>query len=250
MLRIATIGLVAAATSLPAVLSAQTLAFADVWMGGPLDSIYNVEYERVQRACRGRGDACYAAELDGTPVRLAPVYDAPDAGREPVGWIAAQLRPRGQWPYAALVFQGADGQEVTLLDDLGDWGYGTTLALAEHRTDWLRPWLLEEPGGYWLSMEGGRGYGVVDGPYGVEGRLWRLGPVESASGTLSAGVYMIVGVEGGTVSLRAEIPQDMDCGGADDVAPGPEPETHRIPAEALLDAGGRPTVEVAYPKGC
>jgi hypothetical protein len=250
MRRIAIFGL-AAVTGLPAVLSAQTLSFADVWMGGPLDSIYNAEYERVQGACRGQGDACYAAELDGTPVPLAPVYDAPEAGRAPVGWIAAQLRPQGRWPYAALVFQGTDGREVTLLEDLGDWGYGTTLALAEHRTQWLRPWLLEESGGYWLSTEGGPGYGIVDGPYGVEGRLWRLGRVESAGTTLPAGVYMILGVEGGTVSLRAEVPQDMDCGGAeDDVPAGPEPETHRIPVQALLDASGRPAVEVAYPRGC
>lgn len=236
-------------------LSAQTPSppmFADVWIGGPLDSIYNAEYSRLQNACRGRGDACYQAELDTTAVRLAPVFADPGAS-EPAGSIAVRLRPRGRWPYAALVFLGPGGEEVPLLDDVGDWGCGTTFELAEARAGWLRPWLLEQTGGPWLSVDGGRGLGVVDGPYGLQGRLWRLGPVEAAGGgpELPAGVYLILEVQNGAVRLRTEVPADMDCGEpANTSQDGASPTIHTVPLTALLDPLGRSTLELAYPKGC
>lgn len=224
--------------------------FVGVWISGSLDSIYNAEYERVQATCRGAGDACYASELDTTAVRLAPVWASPGAS-DPVGWLAARLRPRGAWPYAELVFSGADGRQVSLIDDLGDWGYGTTIDLVEARDGWIRPWMLRSVGGYWLSSQGGPGLGIAEGPYGLEGRLWRLGPVGSSSGdALPAAVYMVLAVSDGLVRLRAEVPSDMDCGEPVDGPTLPAPRVYEVPLGALTDAVGRPTVEVAYPKGC
>ena len=231
-------------------LAAQSPRFAGVWMGGPLDSIYNAEYERIQAACRGAGDACYAEELDTSAVRLAPVFPSPTAG-EPKGWLVARLRARGAYPYASLRFASPDGTEATLIDDLGDWGYGSTLDLVETRDGWLRPWMLDAAGGGWLSPEGAPGFGVVEGPFGLEDRLWRVAPFVDAGGAARpAGVYMVLGVTGGVVQLRAEIPSDMDCGDPDAPAQVVDAPVHEAPLSAMLDAAGRPTVEVAYPKGC
>jgi hypothetical protein len=231
-------------------LASQTPQFAGVWIGGPLDSIYNAEYERLQAACRGAGDACYAAELDTSAVRLAPVWPSPSAP-EPRGWVVARLKARGAWPYASLRFQDYDGSESTLIEDVGDWGYGSTLEVAEAADGWLRPWLLEPVGGGWLSTDGGPGLGVVEGPYGMEDRLWRLGPVVAESGVeLPAGVYMVLGVTEDMVRLRVELPTDMECGQPVDPASVADAPIHSVPLSRLLDATGRPTVEVAYPKGC
>ncbi|MGD8287554.1 MAG: hypothetical protein PVI31_02880 [Gemmatimonadota bacterium] len=53
------------------------------------------------------------------------------------------------------------------------------------------------------------------------------------------------------VRLRAELPEDMECGEpANPQQDRPAPVIHSVPHEALLDTSGRPTVEVAYPKGC
>ena len=228
--------------------------FVDAWMGGPLDSIYNAEFPRVQAICRGQGDACYAAELDTTAVQLAPVFEEPGA-TEPVGAITARLRPRGAWPYAGLVFADREGREVPLLEDLGDWGYGTTLEVTASEDGWVRPWLLEQLGGYWLSVDGAPGFGVVDGPYGLDGRLWRLGPVRVAGSSteLPSGVYMILAVENGTVRLRSELPSDMDCGEPTDAPASqdaPSATIYSVPLTALIDAAGRAALEPAYPKGC
>jgi hypothetical protein len=230
--------------------AAQSPLFVGAWMGGPLDSIYNAEYQRVQTACRGAGDACYEAELDTTAVRLAPVWARPDAP-EPSGWLTVRLLPRGAWPYAALFFVGADGTEVALIDDLGDWGYGTTLDVAEARDGWLRPWMLEKAGGYWLASDSAPGFGVVEGPFGLEGRLWRMGPVTTATGEeLPRGVYMVTGTSDDVVQLREELPTDMECGDPVDPASVPTPAAYEVPLAQLLGPEGRPRVEVAYPKGC
>jgi len=198
---------VALAVAMPGALAAQTApTFAGAWMGGPLDSNYNAEYARVQAACRGLGDACYETELYTTAVRLAPVHAGPGTA-EPVGWLATRLRPRGPYPYAALVYLGEDGDVTPLVEDLGDWGYGITLDLADSRAGWIRPWLLAPAGDLWLSTEGAPGFGVVEGPYGLEDRLWRMGPLRLAGGTadtdvLPEGNYMVLAVQDGTVCLR------------------------------------------------
>jgi hypothetical protein len=209
-------------------------------MGGPLDSLYNAEYQRLATTCRGAGDACYLRELDSTAVRLAPVWSSPGAS-QPVGWLATRLRARGAYPYAGLLFVGADGREVPLAEDLGDWGYGATLDLLEFRTGWLRPWLLQPAGDYWLQTDGGPGFGVVEGPYGLEGRLWRLEP---------AGTFMVLSVEAGVVRRRPELPFDMACGEPVDSAAYPAVPVQSVPLAELLDPAGRPRVEVADPRGC
>jgi hypothetical protein len=236
--------------------------FVAAWIGGPLDSIYNAEYARLSDACAGGDASCPAAELDTSAVRLAAVWDTPTA-ETPSGWLVAQLRARGQYVHAAVLFQGVDGAEVELLADLGDWGYGTTLALRDVREDRVRPWLLEAAGGGWLSLGGDRGFGVVEGPHGLSGRLWRLGPVsgerlnpgtEAPSGVyeeMPAGVYMVLEVEEGLVRLRPEVPADMDCGDVPEDAPDASSvPVYAVPLGRLLDTEGRPAVEVAYGRGC
>ncbi len=242
----------AAAQDTPA--GATAPLFAGVWIGGPLDSIYNAEYPRVQAACRGEGDACHERELDTTAVRLAPVFARP-AATEPVGWLVARLRPRGAWPYAGLLFVGVDGVEVPLIDDLGDWGYGTTLDLVEARDDWVRPWLLARAGAYWLGPEQAPGLGVVEGPFGLEERIWSFGPLSASEAgnetEIPAGEYMVLEVRDGTVRFRPEIPTDMDCGEPiDSVAAAAPVPIYEVPVSRLLDTTGRPVVEVAYGKGC
>lgn len=249
---------VALALGSPTALTAQSQPpagplFAAVWTGGPLDSIYNAEYQRVQAVCAGAGDACHEAELDTTAVRLAPVFASPDAA-QPSGWLAARLRARGAWPYASLLFIGVDGTVVPLIDELGDWGYGLTFDLVEANGAWIRPWLLAATDGPWIGPEGGPGLGVVDGPYGLAGRLWQLGPLraEGARGevVLPEGVYMVLEVADGTVTLRSELPHDMSCGEpVDSVGPTPN-QIFRVDSSDLLDASGRPAVEVAYGRGC
>lgn len=236
--------------------------FLDVWFGGPLDSIYNAEYQRLPSVCRGRGDDCYAIELDTTAVRLVPVLPGPGA-EEPAGWIIARLRTRGEWPYAALLFQDRSGAETTLRQDLGDWGYGSTLALRRVRDGWAQLRILEPVGDFWIEIDqSSPGFGVVEGPYGLDRRLWTLGPVAAvpvsgagaAAGVeveLPEGVYMILEVRNGTVRLRPELPQDMDCGEPEDSVALAEPSPiFEVPLTALLDPVGSPRVEPAYGKGC
>jgi hypothetical protein len=227
--------------------------FVDVWMGGPLDSIYNAEYQRMQTACAGAGDVCYQTELDTTAVRLAPVFPSAEVG-EPSGWLVARLRARGTELYVGLLFASVGGIEVPLIDDVGDWGYGANLDVEEARDGWVRPWLLASAGRHWLGPDSGPGLGVVEGPYGLEGRLWRLDPVvpPRPGGTeLPEGVYMVLGVLEGTVRLRPELPEDMDCGEPiDSTAPAPPAPVYEVPLARLLDASGRLAVQVAHGRGC
>lgn len=228
------------------------LRFADVWLGGPLDSIYNAEYARLAEACAGQADACHEAGLDTTAVRLGPTFSEPGAS-QPSGWIAARLRARGRWPYAGLVFVHAEGGEVPLIDDVGDWGYGTTLDLLDARGEWIRPRMLEAAGGHWIGPGPAPGLGVVEGAYGLEGRLWRFESVSTASGApeVPGGVYLVLEVAGGVVTFRPEIPTDMACGEPVDTAvSAAEVPVHRVPVARLLDPDARPRVEVAYPRGC
>lgn len=243
-------GLLALMACLPGCVAAQDAPqFVEAYFSGPLDSIYNAESARLEGVCRGQPAACFGTELDTTAVALADVFAAPGAA-EPAGRLAARLRPRGRYPYAGLVFLATDGRQVPLFDDVGDWGYGMTLDLAEARDDgWIRPWLLAPAGPFWLRGSGDVGFGVVEGPYGLEGRLWQLGPVQAGGATLPEGVYMILAVEAGVVRLRAEAPQDMPCGD-DPPAGAPTPPVHRVPLAALLDGAGRAVVRTAYSRGC
>ena len=138
-----------------------------------------------------------------------------------------------------------------------------TVALRRVRDGWAQLWILEPVGDFWIEIDGSSpGFGVVEGPYGLEGRLWSLGPVaaEPVSGAgaaaateveLPGGVYMILEVRSGTVRLRPEVPQDMDCGEPGDSVARAEPmPIFEVPLTALLDPAGRPEVEVAYAKGC
>lgn len=228
--------------------------FVTAYVSGPLDSIYNAEYQRLGDVCQGEPDTCWAENLDTTAVRLARYW--PDAEAEaPAGWLAARLRPLGRWPYAAMVVQPSEGRETTVLDDLGDWGYGMTLPVRAFEGDRFQPWLLGDVGG-WLDVDGGPGFGIVEGPFGLEGRLWQLGPTdipgtggEEEALTLADGVYMVLSVVNGVVQLRPEVRSDMDCGGDERELPE-NPPVHDVPLERLLDADGRPQVEVAYGKGC
>lgn len=226
--------------------------FIDVYVYGPLDSIYNAEYERLGALCQGEGDGCWVDNLDTTAVRLAPYWHE-STGGEPAGWLSARLRTDGRWPYAALVAQADDGAETTLMD-LGDWGYGMTLAVQDVREERFRPWLLDELGG-WLAFGEAPGFGVVDGPYGLEGRLWTFEGFETPdtggnSVEVAAGVYMVLSVEDGFVRFRRELPQDMPCEGDVEPVPVRDEDIRTVPISALLDDSGRPRVQVAYGKGC
>ena len=236
--------------------------FVEAWFGGPLDSIYNAEYQRLATACAGAGDTCWSANLDSTAVRLVPLHAEP-AGADTVGWLATRLRTHGQWPYAALVFQGADGGESTLVEELGDWGYGSTLDLRAIRDGWIQPWILAAVGDYWLDPAAeAPGFGVVDGPFGLEDRLWYFQPLQATLAEAGPGaaaapvdlpeaVYMILEVSDGTVRLRAETPTDMACGEPIDSAAAAAPvPVYELSLASLLDATGRPTVQVAYGRGC
>ena len=229
--------------------------FVDAYISGPLDSIYNAEYQRLGTLCQGEPESCWADNLDTTAVALAPLwFDAEATARQ--GSLSARLRTSGQWPYAALLASGSDGRVVTVLEDMGDWGYGLTMPVRSVQGERFQPWLLSDLDA-WLPLEGGPGFGVVDGPYGLEGRLWYLPatqiPAAAPGGeptVLPDGVYMILAVDGGLVRLRAEIPQDMPCGDEVEPVPASEPEVHVIPVGALLDEEGRPRVNVAYGRGC
>ncbi len=227
--------------------------FVDAYVHGPLDSIYSAEYQRLEELCRGQGDACWGQNLDSTAVRLSS-YWLEASGDVPAGWVSARLRTQGRWPYAALVAQGNDGSTVTVFENVGDWGYGFTLPVRQVQRDRFQPWFLADLGA-WLSLDGGPGFGVLEGPFGLTGRLWNFQPLEVAGAdgesiAVPAGVYMVLGVEDGRVRFRAEIPQDMPCGEEEDSVPTVETEIHEVPVEALLDDEGRPKVDVAYPKGC
>lgn len=235
--------------------------FVEVWFGGPLDSIYNAEYQRLTTACAGAGDACWSENLDSTAMRLVAVHSSPNGA--PVGWLATRLRANGQWPYAALLFRGVDGSEVGLIDELGDWGYGTMLDLRAVRGGWIQPWALAAVGDYWLDPSAeAPGFGVVDGPFGLEGRLWYFRPVGAmavgagrgagaAAADLPEAVYMILEVSDGTVRFRPETPADMACGEPVDPATAAAPvQVYAVPVAGVLDASGRPTVQVAYGRGC
>jgi len=230
--------------------------FAEVWIGGPLDSVYNAEYARLQEACAPADAECFATELDTTALPLAPVWS--DTGAvEPAGRLTAALRPRGRWPYATLRYHPDDGPAITIREDVGDWGYGVTLPLADTAAGWLR---LTVPGAatpVWIPADArADGFGVVE-VYGLEGRLWRLGPVigtddgTGETAELPAGVYLVLDVSDGQLRLRPELPGDMPCGA--DPEPPVDPTSapvYSVPLDRLQDADGLPAVEPAYPKGC
>lgn len=227
--------------------------FAEVWFGGPLDSLYSAEYARLDSLCEPAAPACFGERLDTTAVRLAPVWGTADAV-EPAGWLWAQLGTVGRYPFARLLYRPDAGEEVVLVGDLGDWGYGTTLPVRDTTERRVR---LVVPGvdvAVWVSREGGApGFGVVE-VHGLEGRLWRLGPVDAERpgggpvAALPAGVYLVLEVADGVVRLRPEVPGDMPCG---EVEPDPAGvEIFRVPVRRLIGEDGLPAVEVAYPKGC
>lgn len=225
--------------------------FAEAWVGGPLDSIYNAEYARLSEAC-GPDALCFRERLDTTAVRLAPVWSGP-TDRQARGWLMARLRTEGRWPRAVLLF-GGNGAEVTLRRDLGDWGYGVTLPLADTTADRVRPIFPELDGPIWLARSGGPGFGVLD-VFGLEGRLWRLAPVRGHRRggedevELPAGVYKVLEVPDGRVVLRPAVPSDMPCGEVDEPDPG-APPVYEVALDRLVGPDGVPRVEVAYPKGC
>lgn len=227
--------------------------FADVWIGGPLDSIYNAEYTRLQELCEPAETRCFTDRLDTTAVALATVRSAPEDPK-PAGRLMAALRARGRYPYATLLVRPAIGPDLTLVDDAGDWGYGVTLALADTASHWIRPIVPAMDSPLWLPRDqGGQGFGVME-VYGLEGRLWRLGPVNGArrkDGTpaeLPRGVYLVLDVTGGVIRLRPEVPSDMACG---EDAPDPEEvPTYTVALDRLVSPGRVPAVEKAYPKGC
>lgn len=228
--------------------------FASVWIGGPLDSMYNAEYARLQAACPASDARCFEQELDTTSVVLTPAWPAPGAP-EPAGHLVAALRARGRYPHATLLYRPTDGPEVTLREDLGDWGYGVTLALADTVAGWIRPIFVEVDVDLWIPAEGASpGFGAME-IYGLEGRLWRLGPVaatrqsDGVRAELSRGVYFFLEVSGGAASLRPETASDMPCGeeGADRREQVP---VYTVPLDRLVGVDGLPVVEPAYPKGC
>lgn len=225
--------------------------FAEVWVGGPLDSIYTAEYARLNEVC-GSDDACFRERLDTTAVRLAPVWSGP-TDSEPGGWLAARLATDGRWPRGVLLYR-TDGLEIILRQDLGDWGYGVTLPLADTTSDRLSPIFPQLSGSAWLPRSDARGWGVL-AVFGLEGRLWRLDSVQGRrlsdgeNVELPPGVYMALEVTGGHVVLRPEIPSDMPCGEIEE--PDPEaPPAYEVPLERLVGPEGIPRVDVAYPKGC
>lgn len=227
--------------------------FVDAYVHGALDSIYNAEYQRLQELCQGEPESCWAENLDRTPVRLAPYWLGAETD-ELGGWLSARLESQGRWPYAALVAEGAEGTTAVVFENLGDWGYGMTVPVRQLLGDRFQPWFLADLGA-WLSLDGGPGFGVLEGPFGLSGRLWYFQALETTEAdgalvTLPEGVYMVLGVEDGRVRFRAEIPQDMPCGEDVDSVPTVEVEVLVMPVEALLDEVGRPMVDVAFPKGC
>jgi len=227
--------------------------FADVWFGGPLDSLYAAEYARLDSLCAPVDEACFVDGIDTTAVELGATWEGPETDR-PSGHLVARLGARGRWPYASLLFRPVSGNDVVLQEDLGDWGYGNTISVSETAARRVRLVLPEVIDPVWIDRNGDPGMGVVE-IFGLAGRLWRLGPVEGRrvgddmDVELPPAVYFVTDVGGGVVHLRPEIPSDMPC----EVDPEPDPET--VPSyEVLLDdltgADGLPVVEPAYPKGC
>lgn len=226
--------------------------FANVWLGGPLDSIYSAEYARLQETCEPVDTPCFAEELDTAAVVLTPVWSSP--GGDTVGHLVAALRLRGRYPFTTLLYRSRRGPDVVVHEDVGDWGYGVTLSLADQAEGWVRLRLpgADEP--LWVPVDDqGPGFGVVD-IFGLAERLWRLGPVagtraDGTSVTVPAGVYFVLDVADGTIRLRPEAPWDMPCGDEPSPDPGPMPE-YALPLEALTGTDGRLAMELAYPKGC
>jgi signal peptidase I len=59
----------------PSVMAAQEpVLFVDAWLGGPLDSTYNAEYQRVQSVCQGEPDPKELNENKEYPVDLKTNY--------------------------------------------------------------------------------------------------------------------------------------------------------------------------------
>jgi hypothetical protein len=237
--------------------------FVPVWFEGAIASIYQAEYRRLSSECSGLGDACWVERLDSTAVPIVPAWDEPGA-TEPVGRLVVRLRTEGQYPYAALLFQGTDGREVTVQADLGDWGYRSILDIRDWRDGFVQPWLLEPVGDYWITGSEESYDFIIGSPFGLEGNLWRFGPVQAvrarAEGApapstsdpaeLPLDVYMILEVRDGLVRFRREIPQDMDCEPMESASPSAAMPVYEVPLVRLLHPSGRPLVEFAYPKGC
>lgn len=226
--------------------------FANAWIGGPLDSVYSAEYARLQETCENVDTACFEAELDTTAVVLTRVRGSP--GGDTVGHLLAALRPRGRYPYATLLYRPVQGPDVVVQEDIGDWGYGVTLPLADRTRGWVRLRVSHADAPLWLPADADdRGFGIVD-IYGLTGRLWRLGPVDGTGGdgrevTVPEGVYFVLDVDDDAIRLRPELPTDMPCGEERAAPPGSVTE-YSIPLDALEDPDGRLAVELAYPKGC
>ncbi len=227
--------------------------FADAWFGGPLDSLYTAEYARLDSLCAPADEACFVNGIDTTAVVLGMTWAGPETGR-PSGHLVARLGTRGRWPYASLLFRPLSGNDVVLQEDLGDWGYGNTLAVSDTAAERVRLALPKVDDPIWIDRNGDPGLGVVE-VYGLAGRLWRLGPVEGrrvGDGMvveLPPAVYFVTDVGGGVVHLRPEVPSDMPC----EMDPDPDPvevSSYELLLDELTGADGLPVVEPAYPKGC
>lgn len=227
--------------------------FADLWIGGPLDSLYRAEFERLHAECPPAEGACFSRDLDTTAVVLTRVWTGPLSLRS-AGWLVTGLRASGSRMYASLVYRPETGEEVVLREDLGDWGYGVSLPLAGVTADRLGLSLpaMDEP--LWISAGQSRAFGVVE-VYGLQGRLWQLSSMPArrqADGViveLDAGVYLILDVSRGLVRLRPEIPSDMACG--QEVSSNPDDVPwFEVALDRLVGPDGLPMVEKAYGRGC
>ena len=230
--------------------------FATVWIGEPLASLYTSEMARLREVCEPTEPACFETELDTAGVALAPVRGSP--GGDTVGHLVAALRPRGRYPFTTLLFQSMEGSRIVVREDVGDWGYGITLPLADRADGWIRLLAPHAEVPLWVpTSAGGPGFGVVE-VFGLPGRLWRLGPVSGAGPegdrvTVPEAVYYVLEVSDGMVRLRPEVPADMPCGEEPTAEPAAEAGTvpeYSIPLEVLTAPDGRLAVEPAYPKGC
>jgi hypothetical protein len=62
---------------------------------------------------------------------------------------------------------------------------------------------------------------------------------------------MVLEVRDGMVRLRPELPEDMACGEPiDSMASPPPTPVYEVPLVRLLNASGRPAVQVAHGRGC
>lgn len=226
--------------------------FADLWVGRRLDSLYNAEYARLHETCDAGDDGCFARNLDTAAIPLAPVRgDAAASGS--TGWLMARLRTSGAYLHASLLYRPDTGGDTVLREDMGDWGYGVTVPISASSGDsiGLRFPGVETP--LWLHPDSAPGF--VTETYGLEGRLWRLGPVAARRAAdlvaveLPRDVFLVLEISEGLVRLRPELPGDMDCGQS--AAPDPQQGVvYEVALEQLVDDDGRAAVEVAYGKGC